>query len=132
SLARAHFLTGDVKYLRALVLACQTGGGANPINLCYTTGIGPKNPRHPLHVDSRISRQPPPPGLTVFGPLTPKSHLNDWGMKLVARSCYPPVEEWPTLEAYFDVFWYPGMCEYTVQSPMAPNAYAWGYLAGRP
>ena len=37
----------------------------------------------------------------------------------------------PTLEAYWDIFWYPAMCEFTVQSPMAPNAYVWGYLAAR-
>ena len=46
-------------------------------------------------------------------------------------TCYPSVQKWPTLEAYWDVFWYPPMCEYTIQTPMAQNAYAWGYLAGR-
>ena len=34
------------------------------------------------------------------------------------------------MEAYWDVFWYPIMCEFTVQKPMAQNAYIWGYLAG--
>lgn len=35
------------------------------------------------------------------------------------------------VEAFWDVFWYPSMCEYTVNKPLAPNAYAWGYLASR-
>jgi hypothetical protein len=34
------------------------------------------------------------------------------------------------MEAYWDVFWYPMMCEFTVHHPMATNAYTWGYLAG--
>ena len=131
SVVRAHVLTGDAKYLRALVLACQFGGGANPLNLCYTTGLGHKSPQHPLHIDSRVTHQPPPPGLTVFGPQDVERNLDHWGMKLVGRFCFPAVGRWPTLEAYWDVFWYPQMCEFTVQTPMADNAYVWGYLAAR-
>jgi len=131
SVVRAHALTGDAKYLRALVLGCQMGAGANPLNLCYTTGLGHRWPQHPLHIDSRITHQPPPPGLTVFGPQDVQRNLNHWGMKLVGRFCFPQVKHWPTMEAYWDVFWYPQVCEFTVQQPMAANAYIWGYLAGR-
>lgn len=35
------------------------------------------------------------------------------------------------LEAFWDVFMYPPICEYTIHQPMARNAYAWGYLAAR-
>jgi endoglucanase len=131
SLVRAHLATGDPKYLRTLVLACQTGGGANPVNLCYTTGLGHDWPQHPLHIDSRITHQPPPPGLTVGGPIDVASHKDNWAQKIVARWCHPPVDRWPTIEAYWDVFWYPPMCEFTVHTPMAGNAYVWGYLAAR-
>ena len=131
SIARAHVLTGDATYLRTLVLACQTGAGANPINLCYTTGLGHDYPMHPLHIDSRLTHQPPPPGLTVFGPIDVARDKGYWAQKIVDRYCYPTVQKWPTLEAYWDVFWYPPMCEFTIQTPMAQNAYVWGYLAGR-
>ncbi len=131
SLARAHLLTGDESYLVALVLACQAGAGANPLNLCYTTGLGHEWPQHPLHIDARLTRQAPPPGLTVGGPIDVARHKDYWAQKIVARSCYPDVQRWPTLEAYWDVFWYPPMCEFTIHTPMAQNAYAWGYLAGR-
>ncbi len=132
SLARAHAITGEEKYLRALVLACQTGAGANPVNICYTTGLGHKSPRHPLHIDSRITHQPPPPGLTVFGPRDIQNDKDYWAHRWLNRVSHPPIEEWPTIEAYWDVFWYPPVCEFTVQSPMAANAYVWGYLAARP
>jgi endoglucanase len=131
SLVRAHILTGDERYLRTLVLACQAGAGANPANICYTTGLGHDWPRHPLHIDSRITNQPAPAGLTVGGPIDVASHEDYWAQKIVAGYCYPDVQQWPTLEAYWDVFWYPPMCEYTVQTPMARNAYVWGYLAAR-
>jgi endoglucanase len=131
TLARAHQLTGEAKYLTALVLACQFGAGANPSNLCYTTGVGRDFPQHPLHVDSRISNQPAPAGLTVFGPADPVRGKDSWEQKLVRPHIYPDVLKWPAVEAFWDVFWYPSMCEYTVDKPMAANAYAWGYLASR-
>jgi endoglucanase len=125
-------LTGDARYLRAAVLACQAGAGANPLNLCYTTGLGYQSPENPLHIDSRITGQAPPPGLTVFGPSNPEQMGQDWAIKLVDQTCYPPSSEWPIMEGYWDVFWYPMVCEFTVQTPMAANAYTWGYLAARP
>jgi endoglucanase len=131
SLVRAHYLTGDTKYLRAAVLACQMGLGANPANTCYTTGLGWDWPRHPLHIDSRVTHQDPPPGLTVFGPTDVEMHKDHWAQRIVAGYAYPDVQQWPTLEAFWDVFWYPEISEFTVQGPMAPNAYVWGYLAGR-
>lgn len=131
SLFRAHALTGEEKYLKGAVLACGHGLGANPMNTCYTTGLGAEAPLHPLHIDSRITNQPAPPGLTVFGPADTEKRKDEWDQKLASRFCHPPAEEWPTLEAFWDVFWYPSMCEYTPQEPMAHTTFAWGYLAAR-
>lgn len=129
NLVRAHILTGDPEYLRAIVLSCQMGGGANPLNLCYTTHVGDKWPLSPLHLDSRHTGQLPPEGLTVFGPVA--ATADDPFIKAVIRPhCYPDPEKWPSMEAYWDVFWYPMMCEFTIHHPMACNAYTWGYLAG--
>ena len=38
-LPRAHFFTGEEKYLRALVGSAQYSAGANPMNMTYTTGL---------------------------------------------------------------------------------------------
>lgn len=130
SLVRAHILTQASEYLRALVLACQTGLGANPLNLCYTTGLGRRWPKHPLHLDSRLTGQAPPAGLTVFGPVDPTPE-NDLFLKTVIHPfCHPEPKHWPVMEAYWDVFWYPMMCEFTIHHPMSYNTHAWGYLAG--
>lgn len=129
SLVRAHQITGDETYRRAIVLSCQVGLGANPLNLCYTTHVGHRWPLNPLHLDSRHTGQLPPEGITVFGPVDPTA--NDTFMAPVIRPhCFPAPETWPVMEAYWDVFWYPVMCEFTVQKPMAQNAFLWGYLAG--
>jgi endoglucanase len=134
SLVRAHRLTGNPKYLNAIILACQTGAGANPLNMCYTTGVGSRWPEHVLNVDARISGQQTPPGLTVFGPMDYKLQQepsNQWFLQMVQPYIFPAVKDWPAIESYWDVFWFPAMCEYTIQQPMAVNAYVWGYLAGR-
>jgi len=130
---RAHVLTGNPKYLRTTVLACQTGVGANPVNMCYTTGLGQKSPQHPLEIDHRITHQPPPPGLTVGGPMDNKMKglADPFVGQFAAPAFTPPWQDWPALEAFWDVFWDPMVCEYTVHKPMAGNAYVWGYLAAR-
>ncbi len=133
AMIRAHALTGKREYLQAIVLAVQTGAGANPLNISYTTGVGHKYPRHALHVDSRVSGQEPPPGLTVFGPVDTQwiGGFNNPEHMQAGKFCYPDVKEWPILETYWDVFWYPVMCEFTIHQSIVPNAYAWGYLAAR-
>jgi endoglucanase len=130
SLVRAHILTGEEQYLKAIILACQVGLGANPINLCYTTGVGRRWPRNPLHLDSRHTGQAPPEGLTVLGPVDPTTPNDPFIKTVIAPFCHPEPQEWPIMEAYWDVFWYPMMCEFTIHHPMSTNAYAWGYLAG--
>jgi endoglucanase len=130
SLLRAHRITGDEKYLRAVVLSCQAGLGANPLNLCYTTHLGHRWPHNPLHLDSRHTGQLPPEGITVFGPIDPTANDDTFTKPLIRPNCFPPPEKWPIMESYWDVFWYPIMCEFTIQRPMAQVAYIWGYLAG--
>lgn len=132
SMARAYQLTGDEKYLEGLIIASQHGAGANPLNMSYTTGIGAKYPRYPLHIDSRVTGQAPPPGLTIFGPLGFKEGRRQWGQSLADPFLFPPFESWPTMEAYWDIYAYGPMNEYSVHSTMARNAYVWGYLAAVP
>jgi len=131
-LIQSHILTGKESFLKAILLAAQTGAGANPPNICYTTGVGHKSPRHALHVDSRFTGQLPPPGLTVLGPVDV-----DWSRaeapdhQTAGKFCYPAVKTWPVMESYWDVFWYPLMSEFTVHQTIVPNAFVWGYLAAR-
>ncbi len=132
AIVRAHHVTQDAKYLQAAILACQQGAGANPLNLCYTTGVGTNFQQHMVHEDSYASHQPLPPGLTVNGPFDPRNSVLSRHQATVnsfRQFVYPKAETWPALESYFDVGMFSPMSEYTVHRNIAPNAYVWGYLA---
>jgi len=130
-LIRAHFLTGDKRYLAGAIDAAQFAAGSNPINLCYTTGIGPRCPENVLHHDSRITGQPAPDGITVFGPCGWTWAGGEMTHILREDKIYPGIYAWPAAESYLDIYRYPCQTEYTVQESIGPNAYQWGYLAAR-
>ena len=136
SLLRAYTLTHDTKYLAGAVRACLFPGGANPNNMVYTSGVGANPIRHPLNLDSRLTGQPAPVGITVYGNVD----LARWGDQTwitwpityyLGAVSKPSPPEWPTAEAYFDVFFMPALNELTMDQTMGPNAYVWGYLAAR-
>ena len=136
SLLRAFTLTHEAKYLAGAVQACLFPGGANPGNMVYTSGVGANPVRHPLNLDSRLTGQPAPAGLTPYGNVD----LARWGAQTwitwpityyFGTVSKPSPFDWPTTEAYFDVFFMPALDEFTVDQTMGPNAYVWGYLAAR-
>lgn len=130
-LIRAHYLTGNADYLRAALAAEDFAAGANPDNLCFTTGVGARSPENILHHDSRMTGQKPPAGITVFGPQD-FNHPDDALPRLLrADFLWPGAYAWPTFEGYLDIYRYPCVTEYTVQGTIGPNAYRWGYLAAR-
>ncbi len=128
---RAHALTEDEKYLQAAVLGAQFSAGANPQNLVYTTGVGQQSVEHPNTIDQRMMAEPPPPGITVFGPLDLTQFGDYWTVKLFADDTFPAPQEWPTAEAYFDVYKFIAATEFTVMDTIASTAYTWGYLSAR-
>lgn len=132
-LVQAHFLTGNSDYLKTLLRSALYSAGANPMNLCFTTGLGDNGVKNALHEDTRHTGQPAPIGITVFGPselslnVPPGSPLE---YKLNAE-CTPDVSRWPSAESYFDIFWFVSQNEYVINRPLGQSAYIWGYLASR-
>ena len=135
SLPRAYHLTGDEKYLSAAVLSCQFAAGANPDNMCLTSGLGPNPATGVLHVDARNSGQPAPPGITVYGPSDPAARFafDAWVYQWIVNksTTTPDARTWPAYESYWDIGAAPYMNEYTVTQTMMPTAYTWGFLAAR-
>ncbi|UCF38524.1 MAG: glycoside hydrolase family 9 protein, partial [Acidobacteriota bacterium] len=133
NLLRAHFLSGKESYLTTAILACQTGSGANPVNISYTTWTGYDTPQHPLIVDQKVTAQTVPPGITIYGPFDLERPENSgyFTMQLIRDVLHPRMEDWPTIEAYFDLYLFPAVTEFTVMQNLAPTLYAWGYLAAR-
>ena len=127
---RAWLLSGDERYLKSVTLSVQFSFGANPQNLSYMTGIGTSPVQHPFYPDARISGQPAPAGITVLGPLdidaVPEATRE---LKTAyGTSLYPRLETWPVLETFYDVFWYPQMNEFSIET-MANQVYSLGFLA---
>ncbi len=135
-LSRAHYLTGKPEYLAGALRSCQFQSGCNPNNIVYTTGLGSNPVKHPLHLDSRSTGQPPPEGLTTFGNVDYwnwKSEFWAWPIPFISKpnGCFPHPYDWPIEEAYFDIFLFVSMDEFTVDT-WTSNVFVWGYLAARP
>jgi endoglucanase len=133
-LPRAHVLTGDERFLRGALHAAHFSAGANPLNQTFTTGVGHHWPQHPLHIDSRVSGQIPPAGLTIYGPMDAAADFpfNAWVHEHHLTAMTPPSRTWPAAEWHVDMFRWPAMSEYTIHQTFRPTAYYWGYLASRP
>ncbi len=130
ALIYAYRLTKDSKYLEAMERSCQFATGANPLNLCFTTGVGKKWPDHVFCGDAIITNQPVPPGLTCQGPLEGMI-TSSWWLNPYIR-IYPAWKNWPACEAYIDAGMYTIMSEPTIHGTMAPTFYMWAHLAARP
>lgn len=132
-LVRAHALSGDQQYLKTILRSALFSAGANPMNLCLTTGLGENHVVNALHEDSKHTGQPAPIGISVFGPSELSSNAKP-GSDVEARlrgGTSPTISEWPTAESYFDVFWFVSQNEYVIDRPLGQAAYIWGYLASR-
>ncbi len=133
-LVRAHYLTGDQRYLSGILQACVFPAGGNPANTTFTVGVGTEWPRNPLKVDARITGQATPIGQTVYGPLDYlhwQGDFHTWPMnQLLSQVNVPGPYEWPVPEAFYDIWIYVAQDEYTVEG-FGQNAMIWGYLAAR-
>ncbi|MBV5315007.1 MAG: glycoside hydrolase family 9 protein [Prolixibacteraceae bacterium] len=133
TLVRAHYLTGNAQYLKTLLRSALFSAGANPMNLCLTTGLGENCIKHPLHEDSRHTGQPAPIGISVCGPgeisvfAKPGSDME----RRLSTECTPEGVKWPSAESYFDLYGWDLQNEYVVDRNLGPSAYIWGYLASR-
>lgn len=132
-LCRAHYLTQKPEYLVGAVQACQFGAGANPTNLVFTTGLGANPIQNPLFLDSRHTGQAAPEGLTVYGIVDFEKWTDvfaTWPLQFIGARTTPTARTWPIHEAYWDVFLYPCITEWTVDQ-WDKTVYTWGYLAAR-
>ncbi|MBU0663455.1 MAG: glycoside hydrolase family 9 protein [Proteobacteria bacterium] len=130
---RAWILTGNPRYSAAVELSMQSVLGANALNLSYTTGLGSTPVHHPCYPDARISGQEAPAGITVLGPLD-LSFIRDNKDNLLhsyGSFCYPDIRQWPVMETFLDLFWFPLMTEFSIET-MAKQVYTWGFLAAYP
>ncbi|HPD14057.1 MAG TPA: glycoside hydrolase family 9 protein [Planctomycetota bacterium] len=132
-LPHAWLLTRDPKYLAAAVRACQFSAGANPDNRALTMSLGPDPVRFPLHIDSWVTGQPAPAGITVYGISDPAENFgfDAWAHTWYLQKMVPGSRTWPAHESYWDIYLVPSTNEYTIHQTIIPTAFYWGFLAAR-
>jgi endoglucanase len=132
-LPHAWLLTRDPKYLAGAVRACQFSSGANPDNQALTTGLGPNPVRFPLYIDSWVTGQPAPAGITVYGISDPAENydFDGWAHTWYLQKMVPPSRSWPAHESYWDIYTVPSSNEFTIHQTIIPTAFYWGFLAAR-
>jgi endoglucanase len=128
---RAHALTGDETWHKALIASVQYSLGANPMNLSYTTGIGTNQLREIMDIDGDgIGANGPRPGITVYGQISlPEGGVGAWWAGHSGKSV-PNSEKMPVNEGYIGWDAVPPVAEYTVNQQISPNVLMYGYLAG--
>lgn len=134
----AHVVTGDPKYLDALLAGTFFGLGANPSNMTFTTGL-PNGPREILNGDRvALGAADPPPGITLNGThdanaAGPANGLRQWWYALIDAQIAPlRFKDAPAHESYQGFYMAPEVTEYTVRNGLRETILVWGYLAGRP
>lgn len=133
-LTRAHFLTGNPRYLAGAVQATQFQSGCNPNNLVYMTGLGANPVKNVFKLDARRTGQAVPEGLVPYGNID-FAKWNDNGIIwpiiwVIGKATVPSAYDWPTHQAYWDLGGWPMLEEFTVDR-WEPNLLVWGYLAAR-
>jgi endoglucanase len=133
----AHVITGDDQFLNGLLQCSHFSMGANPLNLCYTTGMGHRF-IEPFYLDYEYSGFPIPAGIPAYGPVRLDNPLPPdfvWGWHQRRANGYAPllhpsdIRDWPLVELYFRYVGYPAMNEYTIQQGMREQLTRWAYLA---
>ena len=131
-LAYAYVLTGNENYLDYLEKACLFSAGANPMNMTFTTGLGIKYVKNPFHIDSKMTAQKPPVGLTVYGTWDLQWPWSvHWADQYIYNLNVPWVNNWPNNEGFFDAYGVAMTEEWTPNQTVGRSAYAWGVLALR-
>lgn len=138
-LAIAWRLTGDAKYRDAIANNLDFMFGANPLGLCWTTGIGYAYPIDIQHANSEADGlMDPVPGLTIYG-LNGGPAMHHRARELVWESKGPDGKPVPFIapentkvpffrcwSAHPDVN--TGQCEFTVHETMAATAFSTAVL----
>jgi len=107
--------------------------GTNPLHMTWITGLGEKSPTGVFHLDSWASGDGSiKQGIVPYGPWSKESFSNagpwmhDWATQWV----YPPIDNWPGHERWFEQRSAPLTGEFTINQNTVNAAAAYGALSG--
>ncbi len=139
TLMRAHILSANPAIVKAMQMGSGVILGANQVGLSFTTGLGVRNIRHPLHEDHRAMSVAAPIGITIYGWAPQAMTSYDW---LFGPHSWTPLPDSGRREhrvepnrfalPYYEyLIEHPGLImqqEYTIHQSIGPTAAMWLYL----
>ncbi|HEX2842499.1 glycoside hydrolase family 9 protein [Hyphomicrobium sp.] len=139
TLMRAHILSGNPAIVQAMQMNSGVILGANQNGLSFTTGLGVRNVRHPLHEDHRAMGVAAPIGITIYGWAPQAMTSYDWVFGPHVSAPLPDSGRREnsvepnrfTLPYYEYLIEHPGVImqqEYTINQSIGPTATMWLYL----
>lgn len=133
----AHRISGEQRFLDALVAASQFAMGGNPLNLAYTSGLGVNSIRA-MSVDAESAQLGHPTGIPAYGPVVVPQHglprrAWSWDVRKAAGIAHKlnpsDLQQWPLYEAYFESIALPAINEFTIHQGMTEQLFRWGYIS---
>jgi len=119
------------RYLAALYTTCDYFLGCNSLNMTWVTGLGPRHPVHVFHMDAWYNGKGRfHPGIIPYGPWLKERDEGQgpWDAAWPYKTLYPPIDDWPGNERWFDNRCSPMNGEFTVHQNIAPTAALFGFL----
>jgi endoglucanase len=119
------------RYLTALYTTCDYFLGCNALNMTWATGLGPRHPRQVFHMDAWYNGKDQfHPGVIPYGPWRKEKDQGQgpWDAAWPHKTLYPPIDDWPGNERWFDNRCSPMSSEFTVHQNTAPAAALFGFL----
>lgn len=125
----AHSVSGDPKFVQAMVLEADWGLGRNPMNMVQMTGLGS---RHPVYIYTAGSND----GVPESDPgHTPYMNAGTWSPGFMAdplyyaQRGYPEWSKWPVGEGLWNAPYCFSNNEFTPQQTMRGKMCLYAYLA---
>jgi endoglucanase len=119
------------RYLATLYTTCDYFLGTNALNMTWATGLGPRHPVHVFHMDAWYNgKDRCHPGVIPYGPWRKERDIGQgpWDVAWPHKTVYPPIDEWPGNERWFDNRCSPMNSEFTIHQNLAPAAAIFGIL----
>ena len=129
----AYAITGNEKFLSYCYTTADYILGANPLNMCWVSGIGEKYPMEFMHIDSWFynTEKGMVPGIIPYGPYWYEEGNPEgpWNPRWGKTTTYPNARLWPSHELWFENRYCPPTNEFTVHESIGTAAAAFGFLS---
>jgi endoglucanase len=119
------------RYRATLYTTCDYFLGCNALNTTWVTGLGPRHPSHVFHMDAWYNGKGRfHPGIIPYGPWRKERDEGQgpWDVAWPHKTVYPPIDDWPGNERWFDNRCSPMNSEFTIHQNLAPAAALFGIL----